>query len=147
MNPLLFLGGGEIVIILLIVVMFFGSKRIPEIARGLGKGMKEIRNVSDELKREIQSSGSGLDKAGSQIKRVVDDAGSGFKSVGDQIKKSVETEFLQDEMSQPRKPKPRNTPKVESTDPKETPEQTKEEKKEEDSSQTDSTEKPNKGNS
>ena len=35
------LGGGEIFIILLVVLLFFGSKRIPELAKGLGKGMRE----------------------------------------------------------------------------------------------------------
>ena len=46
--------GGEIVIILLFVLIFFGSKKIPEMARGLGKGMREIRDASDAIKREIQ---------------------------------------------------------------------------------------------
>lgn len=36
--------------------MFFGAKRIPEIARGLGKGIREVRNATDEIKREINSS-------------------------------------------------------------------------------------------
>jgi sec-independent protein translocase protein TatA len=46
--------GGEIVVILLFVLIFFGSKKIPEMARGLGKGMREIRDASDAIKREIQ---------------------------------------------------------------------------------------------
>ena len=40
---LLFIGGREIIIIMLVVVMLFGSKKIPEIARGLGKGMRELK--------------------------------------------------------------------------------------------------------
>lgn len=49
-------GGGEIFIILLFVLLFFGSKQIPEIARALGKGLREIRNATDDIKREINDS-------------------------------------------------------------------------------------------
>ena len=53
---ILFIGGPEIVIIMLVVVMLFGSKKIPEIARGLGKGMRELKDASNDIKREIRSS-------------------------------------------------------------------------------------------
>ena len=46
-------GGGEIFIVLLFVLLFFGSKQIPDIARALGKGLREIRNATDDIKREI----------------------------------------------------------------------------------------------
>ena len=46
--------GGEIVIILMFVLIFFGSKKIPEMARGLGKGIREIKDATDSIKREIQ---------------------------------------------------------------------------------------------
>jgi sec-independent protein translocase protein TatA len=52
------LGGGGIFFILLITIMLFGSKKIPEIARGLGKGIREMRNATNEIKREINSSAS-----------------------------------------------------------------------------------------
>jgi sec-independent protein translocase protein TatA len=41
-------GGQEILIILLIVLIFFGGRKIPELMRGLGKGMKEFRNATKE---------------------------------------------------------------------------------------------------
>lgn len=50
------IGTGEVVFILLIVLMLFGSKSIPGLARGLGKGMREIRDASNEIKRDIQNS-------------------------------------------------------------------------------------------
>jgi len=58
MAPIMFLnlGGGEIFFILLITVMLFGSKRIPEIARGIGKGIREVRNATNDIKREINQS-------------------------------------------------------------------------------------------
>lgn len=50
------LGGGEILIIVLIVLLLFGGKKIPELARGLGKGIKEFKDASkgvdDEKKIE-----------------------------------------------------------------------------------------------
>ena len=49
------LGGGEILLVLLVVLMFFGSKSIPDLARGLGKGLREIREATDNIKREIEN--------------------------------------------------------------------------------------------
>ncbi len=42
--------------ILLVVVMFFGADKIPEIARGLGKGIRDVKNAANDVKREITSS-------------------------------------------------------------------------------------------
>jgi len=53
---LLFIGGPEIIIILLFVVMFFGANKIPEIARGLGKAMRELKDASNEIKKDIRDS-------------------------------------------------------------------------------------------
>lgn len=53
---LLFISGPEIFIILLIVVMLFGADKIPEIARGLGKGMRQVKDATNEIKREINNS-------------------------------------------------------------------------------------------
>lgn len=50
------LGTGEVVLILFAVLILFGSKGIPDFAKNLGKGMREIRNASNEIKRDIQNS-------------------------------------------------------------------------------------------
>lgn len=52
----LFISGAEIFVILLIVVMVFGSDKLPEIARGLGKGMRQIKDATNDIKREIKTS-------------------------------------------------------------------------------------------
>jgi sec-independent protein translocase protein TatA len=52
----LFIGAPEILIVLLLVVMLFGADKIPEIARGLGKGMRQMKNATNDIKREIQDS-------------------------------------------------------------------------------------------
>lgn len=57
MNYILLLGmpgGGELVFIVLIIIMLFGSKKIPELARGLGKGMREIKNATNDIQQEIR---------------------------------------------------------------------------------------------
>ena len=59
----LFISGPEIMFILFIVVMVFGADKIPEIAKGLGKGMRQLRDATNEIKHEIQKSAesNGLD--------------------------------------------------------------------------------------
>lgn len=56
LTTLLFIGGTEIVFILFIVVLVFGADKIPEIARGLGKGMRQLRDATNELKHEVTKS-------------------------------------------------------------------------------------------
>jgi len=52
----LFISGAEITVILFIVVMVFGADKIPEIARGLGKGMRTLKNATNDIKHEITKS-------------------------------------------------------------------------------------------
>ncbi|HEY3831502.1 MAG TPA: twin-arginine translocase TatA/TatE family subunit [Acidimicrobiia bacterium] len=47
------LGGGEILVILLVALMVFGPQRMPEIARQLGKGMRELRKMQDSVRQEL----------------------------------------------------------------------------------------------
>lgn len=47
------LGPMEILLIFLVILLVFGAKRIPEIARGLGKGIREFKDATSELKREL----------------------------------------------------------------------------------------------
>ena len=55
------IGGGELIFIILIVLMLFGADKIPEIARGFGKGMAQLKNASNEVKYEIQRSAKTTD--------------------------------------------------------------------------------------
>jgi|TARA_B100000768_G_scaffold92718_1_gene86718 sec-independent protein translocase protein TatA len=57
---LLFIGGPEIIIVLLFIVMFFGSKKIPELAKGLGKAMREVKDASNDIKKEIRDSSNSI---------------------------------------------------------------------------------------
>lgn len=55
-GSLLFISGGEIFIVVLVVLVLFGSKKIPELMRGLGKGMAEFKRATTEIKRELEQS-------------------------------------------------------------------------------------------
>jgi sec-independent protein translocase protein TatA len=50
------LGGTEVFVILFIVILLFGAKKIPELARGLGKGIREFKDASSGIKSEIENS-------------------------------------------------------------------------------------------
>ncbi len=51
---LLFLSGQDTVVILLVALVLFGGKKLPELARGLGQGIREFKDASEGVKRDIQ---------------------------------------------------------------------------------------------
>lgn len=54
-SPLLFgLGWGEIVLIVLVILLLFGGKKIPELMKGLGKGVKSFKSGLSEVENEIE---------------------------------------------------------------------------------------------
>ena len=48
------IGGGELVFILFVVLMLFGSDKVPEMARTMGKAMAQLKNATNDIKSEIQ---------------------------------------------------------------------------------------------
>jgi sec-independent protein translocase protein TatA len=52
-----FLGGWEWLIVILAVLLLFGAKRIPELAKGLGSGIKEFKKAAREVTEEVQKAG------------------------------------------------------------------------------------------
>jgi len=81
------IGGGEFVFIILVVLMLFGSDKIPEIARTLGKGMQQLKNASNEIKSEIHKS---ADVDG--IKKTFTDMGNDITSnnISENITQEIE---------------------------------------------------------
>ncbi|MFD2543487.1 twin-arginine translocase TatA/TatE family subunit [Lacinutrix gracilariae] len=76
----LFISSPEIVLILFVVVMVFGADKIPEIARGLGKGMRTLKDATNDIKHEITKSAEnhGIDTSitkdvDEELKKVKDD--------------------------------------------------------------------------
>lgn len=57
------IGAPEVLIIAVFILVFFGAKRIPELARGVGQGIKEFRQASKDIKKEIEDSSRDIDDA------------------------------------------------------------------------------------
>ena len=55
-------GMGEWVIIGLFVLIFFGAKKIPEFAKGLGKGIREFKDAVKDVKKEVDEAGKEVPK-------------------------------------------------------------------------------------
>ncbi len=70
MPQLLFLSGAELMLALFAILILFGTEKIPEIARGLGKGMNEFKRATDEIKREINIATKDMNK---EIKNIKED--------------------------------------------------------------------------
>jgi sec-independent protein translocase protein TatA len=79
MNPMLALfnlGGGEIILILALVLILFGARKLPELAKGLGQGIKEFkkatREVTDEVHRSMDDNNSYTPPSPAAPKQVQD---------------------------------------------------------------------------
>lgn len=55
-------GGSEWILIVLVVLLFFGGKKIPELMRGVGRGMREFKDAKDNIKNEIEQGMNDKDK-------------------------------------------------------------------------------------
>ncbi|MEO1012599.1 MAG: twin-arginine translocase TatA/TatE family subunit [Bacteroidota bacterium] len=97
----LFISGGEIFFIMFIVVMVFGADKIPGIAKGLGKGMRQLKDATEEIKQEIQKSAekqgidtsivSDIQKDINEVKdNVTSNLGDGVTKEFGEIKKGLE---------------------------------------------------------
>jgi sec-independent protein translocase protein TatA len=68
--------------------MFFGANKLPEIARGLGKGIRQVRNATDEIKQEISKTDEGdslrkfKEKIEAEKKELEDISGSVKRKIG-----------------------------------------------------------------
>ncbi len=77
----LFIGGPEFFIVLLFVIIFFGADKLPEIARSLGKGIRQVKDATNDIKKEINESTqkqdsdmvSDINKEVNEVKENIDD--------------------------------------------------------------------------
>jgi sec-independent protein translocase protein TatA len=51
------LGGPEVFIVIFAILLLFGAKKIPELARGMGRGIREFKDATKEIKDEIEEGG------------------------------------------------------------------------------------------
>lgn len=85
-NYILFISGGEIVLVMLLALLFFGSKAIPDIAKTMGKGLREFKKATNEIKREINDHTS-------DIKKDINDVSSSVTKETNDIKKGITDHF------------------------------------------------------
>lgn len=50
------LGGMEIFLIIVVLLLLFGAKKIPELARGMGRGIREFKDATNEVKKDLEDS-------------------------------------------------------------------------------------------
>ncbi len=89
--PLLFnfLGTFEFVIVILAVMFLFGPKKIPELARTLGKGMRKIRDAKEDIQNEIRGTMSKTEEEGSVFSREIMDVGKDLKEMKSSLEEEV----------------------------------------------------------
>ncbi len=85
----LFISGAEIFFILFIVVMVFGADKIPGIAKGLGKGMRQLKDATDDIKREIQKSADVDTDFTKDIRKEISDVKKNMDEVTGSIKRDL----------------------------------------------------------
>ena len=92
------LGTGEVILIMFVVLILFGSKGIPGVVKNLGKGLMEIRNASNEIKKDIQKAGLEMrkdlqiDETVNQIKKDLEAPKDTFSIESEPTKKVEEKE-------------------------------------------------------
>lgn len=76
------IGGPEMILIFLAVLLLFGGKKLPELARGLGKGLREFKDASDGIKREIHNNINAVNEVVDSAKSEVESAVSSMDTEG-----------------------------------------------------------------
>ena len=56
------IGSGEIILIVLFILIFFGAKKLPELAQGLGKGIKEFRKAAKDVQEDVEKEVKKIDE-------------------------------------------------------------------------------------
>ena len=88
----LFISGAEIGFIIFIVVLLFGADKIPEFAKGMAKGINNIKHASNEIKNEINNSKENLVKD-SDISKNIDSEIKKVKSEMDSVSGTIKREL------------------------------------------------------
>lgn len=82
MQHILFLSGGELVIIFLVFLLLFGSKKVPDLAKGMAKGLKEFKKATDDIKREITTNTGDISK---EISKTTNELKNNLNDIGKNI--------------------------------------------------------------
>ena len=99
------IGGGELVFIIFIALMLFGADKIPDIARTMGKIMRQVKDATDDIKYEITKSAESNDidlkSISKNFTNEVDNIKQGFNNVltEGEIKNTLDTKSLTDDLT------------------------------------------------
>ena len=85
-----FLGTGEFVLIAFVFLLLFGPDKIPGLARNLGKGIRKIKDASDDIKNEIHKSSKDLDSLSSEIENDIEKVNDVAQTVKRDVKKTLD---------------------------------------------------------
>lgn len=81
------ISGGEFIIVALLFLLLFGPKQIPTMARSAAKLIKQIRNATNDIKREIMDNAE--EQTLTEVKKTVQEGRDAFKEVTDSIKRGT----------------------------------------------------------
>ena len=86
---LLFISGPEILFIGLIVLLVFGADKIPEISKGLGKGIRVVKDATEEVKSEIKKCAKTKGVDTESLKKDIDSVKDSIEDLGGSIKRNL----------------------------------------------------------
>lgn len=87
---MLFISGAEIIFVFFIVLLLFGADKIPSIARGLAKGINQVKQATNDIKSEIQNTTdieNPTEKIVDEFKDEIDQVKDGFDEMTDSVKR------------------------------------------------------------
>jgi sec-independent protein translocase protein TatA len=86
--PYLFLeslGTGEVLLVVIVIIIFFGGKKIPEMARVIGKGMREFKAAANNIQDEIQKSVAEIERSANVENAFKEEARPGYTRENDPV--------------------------------------------------------------
>src|SRR5664279_4430989 len=87
MGTMVFISGQEIFLIMIVALLLFGADKLPEVARGIGKGLRDFKKATDDIRNEIESSTTDIRKDMNDIK---DSIQKDAANITENIKKNID---------------------------------------------------------
>ncbi|MBI3512183.1 MAG: twin-arginine translocase TatA/TatE family subunit [Bacteroidetes bacterium] len=100
------LGSGEVFLIVMFILIFFGADKLPDMARALGKGMREMKNATAEIQREIEKSSAEIQREvniENELKEITSATDSIKKNIAEGIS-NIEKHYAEEKTEETRKP-------------------------------------------
>ena len=100
MGTILFLSAQHILIVMIVVLMLFGADKIPEVAKGIGKGMRDFKKATDDIRKEIEESTrdirSDMNDIQSTIRTGVNDFSEKLQKDANDVSQSMKIDINRD---------------------------------------------------